>query len=780
MNKLTQVEKARKEALDQIYESSKFSVPAFFAILSIVYFLVHTYIEPSTLYIILLLHFSILLSRLFLTYKYFQIKKEHYTAKTLQQWRAIFMANVFANGILWGSTFFFVHNAPIVNYYILYGINIGLISAGLLSLGLMPRIFLSFVIPLLGLSILWMLSQGTSTHVITVASTLLGLLFYLVFLHRYTQTFFQNLIDKEVIKNNFKKLKTVEKKNNILRERTELALQGSGTSVLDWNFEDNSFYISPSWKEMLGYTEDALESSYATWKSRVHKEDLRSVLKALALSKKRREKYFETVHRLRHKKGHYLWILGKAQQTFSQDGTLLRMIGTHIDITNERKIHEDLLKEREKLHFQAHHDALTGLANRVLLFDRLKQGIQKAKRGGNTLALLYLDLDHFKEINDSLGHETGDTVLLKVTKILQESVRNEDTIARLGGDEFAIIIDDLNNKLDVIAIAEKIIGNIAKPIFIDHHPLYVSSSIGISLFPDDSDDCNNLLKYADSAMYKAKAEGRNNFQFYSAEMTEHAFEHIIMETNLREAIKNEEFVVFYQAQINAENETVIGAEALVRWKHPQLGIISPAKFLPVAESTGLIVDIDRYVMQTAMMQAALWHKQGLFTGTLAMNLTMRQLKSVDFIAFFTMLLKTTHCHPSHLELEVTEGQVMANPTESIAILQQLSDMGIELAIDDFGTGYSSLSYLKKLPINKLKIDQSFVRDLPNDEEDAAITKAVIALAKSLKLKIIAEGVETVQQKDFLLTHGCKAIQGYFYTKPLPASEFENFLKNMTK
>ncbi len=407
---------------------------------------------------------------------------------------------------------------------------------------------------------------------------------------------------------------------------------------------------------MLGYAEDALESSYETWKSRVHKEDLRGVLKALARSKKRREKYFETVHRLRHKNGHYLWILGKAQQTFSQDGIVLRMIGTHIDITKERTAHEDLLKEHKKLHFQAHHDALTGLANRVLLFDRLKQGIQKAKRKKNRLALLYLDLDHFKEINDSLGHETGDTVLLQVTKILQESIRNVDTIARLGGDEFAIVIDDLNNKLDVIAIAEKIIENIAKPIFIDHHPLYVSSSIGISLFPEDSDDCNNLLKYADSAMYKAKAEGRNNFQFYSIEMTEHAFEHIIMETNLREAVKNEELVVFYQAQVNAEDESVLGAEALVRWEHPQLGIISPAKFLPVAESTGLIVEIDRYVMKTAMTQVALWHTQGLFTGTLSMNLTMQQLKSVDFIPFFETLLQQTHCHPSHLELEVTEGQ----------------------------------------------------------------------------------------------------------------------------
>ena len=780
MNKLTPIEKAKKEALDQIYDSSKYSVPAFLAILFIVYFLIHSYIATPVLYTGVALHILTLLARLFLFYKYSQIKQKIYTSKTLHYWTYAFMSNVFVMGLLWGSIFFVMHDAPKEYYYIIYGINVGLVSAGLLSLGILPRIFLSFLIPLLSLSIAWMLLQTTSTDFITIISTLLGLIYYLLFLRKNAQTFLQNLIDKATIKENFQELKKIEKKNNILRERTELALQGSGTSVLDWNFAENSFYISPSWKEMLGYEENELDNSYATWKNRVHKEDLHRVLKTLIESQKKKEKYFETLHRLRHKEGHYLWILGKSQQTFSKDGTLIRMIGTHIDITKEQMIHKDLLKERKKLHFQAHHDALTGLANRVLFFDRLKQSIKKAQRSDKTLALLYLDLDHFKEINDSLGHDAGDTVLLEVTKFLQKSVRSIDTIARLGGDEFAIIIDDLNDKIDVVSLAEKIIENVTQAIYIDHRPLYISSSIGVSFFPDDSDDCNNLLKYADSAMYKAKAEGRNNFQFYSAEMTEHAFEHIIMETNLREAIKNEELVVFYQAQVNAENETVIGAEALVRWEHPQLGIISPAKFLPVAESTGLIVEIDRYVMKTAMSQVASWYKKALFQGSISMNLTMRQLKSVDFISFFEALIQETQCHPSQLELEVTEGQVMANPTETITILNQLSDMGIKLAIDDFGTGYSSLSYLKKLPISKLKIDQSFVRDLPNDEEDAAITKAVIALAKSLKLKIIAEGVETLEQKDFMLTHGCKTIQGYFYAKPLPASEFEIFLKNMTK
>ncbi|EDZ62209.1 diguanylate cyclase/phosphodiesterase [Sulfurimonas gotlandica GD1] len=278
-------------------------------------------------------------------------------------------------------------------------------------------------------------------------------------------------------------------------------------------------------------------------------------------------------------------------------------------------------------------------------------------------------------------------------------------------------------------------------------------------------------------MYKAKDEGRNNFQYYNSTLTELAFERVVMEASLRAALKNEEFIVYYQAQVNGDTDTIIGMEALVRWQHPTMGLVSPAKFIPLAESTGLIVELDRYVMKTAMTQISKWYEEGLNPGVLAMNLAVKQLQKEDCIEVFQELVKVTQCRPEWLALEVTEGKIMTHPEKAIVILQKISDLGIELSVDDFGTGYSSLAYLKRLPIDKLKIDQAFIRDLPDDEEDAGITKAVIALAKSLNLKVIAEGVETQVQRDFLVENGCENIQGYFYSKPIPSDEFENILRN---
>lgn len=391
--------------------------------------------------------------------------------------------------------------------------------------------------------------------------------------------------------------------------------------------------------------------------------------------------------------------------------------------------------------------------------------------------MLFLDLDHFKEINDSLGHEVGDEILKTVSRRLKDNIRKEDTVARLGGDEFTMILEELSHSQDASLVANKILESLSKAIQIEENELYISSSIGISIYPNDGLDPQSLLKFADSAMYKAKDEGRNNYQYYSSEMTELAFERIVMETAMRNGIKNEEFVVYYQPQVNGETNQLIGMEALVRWKHPTMGIVSPAKFIPLAESTGLIVELDRYVMKTAMNQVSQWYKDGLNPGVLAMNLAVKQLKQNDFIDIFQSLMKETTCKSEWLELEVTESQIMSHPEEAIEILRRISNLGIELAVDDFGTGYSSLAYLKRLPINKLKIDQVFVRGLPNDEEDVGISRAVIALAKSLHLRVIAEGVETKEQKDFLVENGCENIQGYFYSKPVPANEIEKILRD---
>lgn len=447
------------------------------------------------------------------------------------------------------------------------------------------------------------------------------------------------------------------------------------------------------------------------------------------------------------------------------------------DITQQ--VHDEkLLKEQAKeLSHQANHDTLTNLPNRMLFQDRLTQTINHSTRHKEQFAVLFLDLDQFKKINDSLGHHIGDNVLIEIASRLKTTLREEDTLARLGGDEFTIILRDVKSIQSASAVAQKIIHIMKEPISLNGHSLFVSSSIGISMFPDDAITKENLLKYADSAMYKAKDEGRNNFQFYSADMTALAFERVVMESSLRVAIKEEQFIVYFQPQFNISTQTITGMEALVRWQHPQIGLISPAKFIPLAEESGLIIDIDRIVMKQAMKQFSQWYRDGHNPGRLALNLSMKQLNEDDFIATLLSVMNSINFQAKWLALEVTETQVMNNPNASIKKLNEISKIGIEIAIDDFGTGYSSLAYLKKLPLNKLKIDISFIRDIPEDEDDISITKAIIALGKSLNLKLIAEGVETQEQKDFLVENDCEQIQGYLYSRPIPAKEMTQLLNS---
>ncbi|MAD40941.1 MAG: hypothetical protein CL623_00910 [Arcobacter sp.] len=481
------------------------------------------------------------------------------------------------------------------------------------------------------------------------------------------------------------------------------------------------------------------------------------------------------VHNHKTKDGEDCFVELSASPLFDENKNCIGIIEASRDITRHLSTQDELKKQKNILDYQAHHDALTNLPNRVLFNDRLTQAIEEAKRNKTNVALLFIDLDHFKEINDSLGHEIGDEVLKVVSTRLKEVVREKDTVARLGGDEFTVIIEELFEAQNVSIIASKIIETLSTPIINNNNTLYISCSIGISIYPEDGVSPSDLLKYADSAMYKAKNEGRSNYQYYNSTLTQLAFERVVMETSLRTALENEEFVIFYQPQVNAITNKIVGMEALVRWEHPTMGLVSPTKFIPLAESTGLIVELDRLVMKIAMTQFTLWYKSGLKPGKLAMNLAIKQLKKYDFIDTLQDLIKETKCKPEWIELEVAEGQIMTNPEEAIKTLQQISDMGIEISVDDFGTGYSSLAYLKRLPIDKLKIDQTFIRDLPGDEEDEAITKAVIALAHSLSLKVIAEGVETKKQRDFIVGNKCENIQGYFYYKPIPSDDIEKIL-----
>ncbi len=436
---------------------------------------------------------------------------------------------------------------------------------------------------------------------------------------------------------------------------------------------------------------------------------------------------------------------------------------------------KQLQEQRKSLYHQAHYDSLTGLANRILFHDRLLHAIELKQRNNHRLALLFIDLDNFKKINDSLGHDTGDEFLKAVAQRLENSSRDSDTLARLSGDEFAVIIEDFVSLNSVSVYAQKILRALSKEFSIEANTFYISCSIGISLFPEDSDNPKNLLKYADVAMYKAKQKGKNNFQFYSSSMTKAILESIELEKDLRKAIAKEEFEIYYQPQINAKSKVLKGVEALIRWKHQEKGYISPAIFIPFAEKSWLIRDIDTWVMQEAIKQISTLYAKGLNPEILSLNLAMKQLESDSFIPLLQDTMSKYSLKPSLLKLELLERDIMQNPQESIIKLQEISRLGVSLAIDDFGTGQSSLTYLKKFPLNELKIDKTFVDDVPRNDEDNAIVKAIIALGEALSLEIIAEGVERREQMEFLLENGCENIQGYYFSKPMPLDKLEEFL-----
>ena len=429
----------------------------------------------------------------------------------------------------------------------------------------------------------------------------------------------------------------------------------------------------------------------------------------------------------------------------------------------------------ERIHYLAHHDPLTRLPNRTHLQGRLEQAIATARRDDGRLAVLFIDMDHFKNINDSLGHHVGDKLLVEVAVRLRESVRDSDVVARLGGDEFVVVLTDIAHDT-VATVAGKLLKNLARSYVIDDHTLHSTPSIGISLFPVDGTDVETLMKNADTAMYHAKEAGRNTCQFFTAAMNASATERIVLEGQLRRAVEHEEFVLHYQPQIDVATGRPCGVEALVRWQHPERGLLSPLKFIPIAEETGLIVQLGEWVLDTALGELARWRATGIGGIRMAVNLSAHQLRDPQLAPRIAALLSLYGLGGNDLELEITESVAMKNPQGTTRLLTQLRELGIELAIDDFGTGYSSLAYLKQLPLDRLKLDRSFVMDIEHDPNDAAISAATISLAHSLGLSVVAEGVETASQFEFLKRLDCDVVQGYFFSRPLPAAEAEAFLR----
>lgn len=483
---------------------------------------------------------------------------------------------------------------------------------------------------------------------------------------------------------------------------------------------------------------------------------------------KARQPFVEFVycHRMRGELRH---ASTSGKPIYDSEGRFTGYRGTGRDITAQRE-------NEARIQYLAHNDELTGLPNRSAFQEQLTHAIRQSQRHGRPLALLFIDLDRFKNINDTLGHGEGDHLLQEVARRLRNCLRESDTLARWGGDEFTAMLEEFDSANDVALAARRVLDSLSIPYLVNGRELVITASVGISTYPDDGQDVQALLKSADIAMYRAKESGKNNFQYYAPQMNVHTVERLTMEANLRRALEREEFLLHYQPKIDLRTGTVSGAEALIRWQHPDMGLVPPMQFIPLAEETGLIEPMGAWVLRTACAQAMAWQSQGLQRLRMAVNISGRQFAQGVLLEEVIGVLDSTGLDPDLLELEITESMLMHDPDKTVAQLNELKAIGIHLAIDDFGTGYSSLSYLKRFPVSSLKIDRSFVRDVPFDPDDVAITLAIVGLAHNLRIRVTAEGVETEAQRAFLRRHGCDEIQGYLIGRPLPAHELAPMLQ----
>jgi len=525
-------------------------------------------------------------------------------------------------------------------------------------------------------------------------------------------------------------------------------------------------YQSAALRRLLGY--DPAETVGRNLFDMIHPDDAEHARAAFARIAETGQLTEALEFRLRHRAGDW--------RTFESLGTNC-LANPHIRgvVFNSRDI-TDRKVIQQRIQHLAYHDNLTGLPNRGLLQDRLARSIARAERSGKKVAVLFIDLDNFKNINDTLGHDVGDELLRQVSRRLSECVRLEDTIARQGGDEFIVLLDSLEDGRGASVVAQKVLNSLRKPLTLGGTDQHVSGSIGIALYPDDGRDAQTLMKNADTAMFHGKGLGKNTYQYFTAQMNIAVKRRMTLESALRRAVLQQDFVLHYQPQVNLETGEILAVEALVRWKTEDSGIVMPGDFIPLAEETGLINDIGEWVLREGCRQAKEWRGRGLPPIRMAINLSARQFSDKAFLDMVTRVVTDTGHDPSYLELEITETQVMRQTEGMIQLLNRLSEMGIHLAIDDFGTGYSSLSYLKRLPIQKLKIDQSFIRDITVDPNDTAIVVAIISMAKSLELETIAEGVETPGQLALLRSKGCRLGQGFYFSPPLSSEELYPLLK----
>jgi diguanylate cyclase (GGDEF)-like protein len=549
----------------------------------------------------------------------------------------------------------------------------------------------------------------------------------------------------------------------------------------DWDLKRSRFRASEQVYRIFGMSEDSAPLSIEALMGNVHREDYARVFAAIHDAVERGQS-FTIDHRIALPGDHVRFVYHQVEAARTDDrGRTTRLVGTVQDIT-PRKHSEERIRQL------AYFDALTGLPNRVLLIDQLRSAVSHAQRAAGKLAVMFIDLDGFKRVNDTLGHDAGDELLRVVAGRISHSVRATDavvrmevgesttSIARLGGDEFVVLVSDLKQAEDASRVGARILQALVEPIQVAVQEIVVSCSIGIALFPEDGETTETLLMNADAAMYCAKSKGRNTLQYYSPSMNAKAREKLALESSLRKALERGEMVLYFQPQVDELNGTIAGAEALIRWQHPKSGLVQPAEFIPLAEESGLIVPLGEWMLRAACAQNKAWQDAGLPALRVAVNVSAPQFDEERLVLTVVQALEETGLSPAYLELEVTESVLIHDIDVALRTLQRLKAIGVRLAIDDFGTGYSSLSYLKRFPVDALKIDRSFVRDVITDPDDEAITSSIVALARNLHLQVVAEGVESAEQRIFLRQRGCHLQQGFFFCRPLPAEEFARFVR----
>lgn len=552
-----------------------------------------------------------------------------------------------------------------------------------------------------------------------------------------------------------------------LHERA-LASSSNGIMITRSSEDDHSIvYVNPAFERITGYSAEEVIGMEGRFLVRddLAQPDLDHIRAAL-----REKREGSATLRNYRKDGSLFWNeLHIAPVQDLAGGETTHFVSIINDISES-------VRYQHALEYQANHDSLTGLANRNLLNDRIEQAVAWAKRNGHVMGVMLLDLDHFKLINDASGHSAGDALLKEVAQRLTACVRETDTVARLGGDEFVIILTDLPQPGDVDQIAEKILSTLSRPTEIAGRDVFVTASIGVSLYPRDGDHGEILLRYADMAMYRVKEHGRNSVRQFMPEMGSTAISRLDMEGAMRRGIERGEFVLHYQPKIDLVTQNVVGAEALIRWQHPQIGLVHPIEFIRLAEETGLILPLGEWVLQEACKQQVLWHQQGLPPLKIAINMSARQFRQEELAERIASVFASTGADPAHVILELTESMVMHDVDSTLVALRALKKLGVSLSLDDFGTGYSSLSYLRRFPIDELKIDRSFINDIHTNPDDAAIAGAIIAMARSLGLSVVAEGVEKNEQAALLSALGCNQVQGYYYARPLTVSAFASRMR----